>query len=425
MTFSSLVHYFTDPVLWAPTIGSMLMCLASSLIGVVAFLRKRCLLAETLSHASYPGIIISVFFLASFVTAGSEIASICVLCGAFLSSLAGLWLVDLMERRLKVKSDAALCFALSLFFGIGILAASRVQILHPLWYNQVHLFLYGQVATMTELHVMIYAVLFTTTLAFLFFLYRPLQLINFDRQFAKTLGVRVRLVDIFLFFLLVLAVVIGMRSVGVVLMSGMLIAPAVAARQFTHKLWLIFVLAGIFGLASGFFGNYFSLEIPKMMKEKISLPTGPMILLCASSICIFSLLFAPKAGLVSRLVRITRFKEQCRLENALKSIWRGKENKQISKFLLCRLRMKGWLKGEELTEEGKKRAVQIVRLHRLWEVYLVSLGQGAEKVHHSAEEMEHIITPALERQLTEFLQDPKHDPHKQPIPESTLGGALG
>jgi manganese/zinc/iron transport system permease protein len=63
-----------------------------------------------------------------------------------------------------------------------------------------------------------------------------------------------------------------------------------------------------------------------------------------------------------------------------------------------------------------------VRLHRLWEVYLADyLGMGAEKVHRNAEEMEHIITPAIEKELTVLLHNPQKDPHHQPIPpHSTL-----
>ena len=64
-----------------------------------------------------------------------------------------------------------------------------------------------------------------------------------------------------------------------------------------------------------------------------------------------------------------------------------------------------------------EKGARIVRLHRLWEVYLVnSLGLKVERVHKSAEEMEHILTPELERKLTELLDNPKQDPHDQPIP---------
>ena len=87
--FSSPWHYFTDPVLQAPTIGSMLMCLSSALVGVLVFLRKRSLLGEALSHAAYPGVVLSVLFMASFFPLASDIASWAILIGAFLSSLLG------------------------------------------------------------------------------------------------------------------------------------------------------------------------------------------------------------------------------------------------------------------------------------------------------------------------------------------------
>lgn len=216
-------------------------------------------------------------------------------------------------------------------------------------------------------------------------------------------------------------------------MSGMLIAPPAAARQYSHRLWKIFLLSGFFGLFSGFLGNYLSVEIPLWLgdgKGKFSLPTGPMILICASLICLFSLLFAPKRGLAIRWLRVLRFKDRCQLENILKCVWKKGHGAVLSRkcyecmrsgFALQRLIWKGWLEktpqGYRLTEAGWKRASAIVRLHRLWEVYLVDyVGQKAEKVHRSAEEMEHILTPELEAELTKLLHDPKRDPHQQPIP---------
>ena len=82
----------------------------------------------------------------------------------------------------------------------------------------------------------------------------------------------------------------------------------------------------------------------------------------------------------------------------------------------------GWIEKKKgccysLTIDGRHRAAKIVRFHRLWEVYLANyLGIGGEKVHRNAEEMEHIITPDLERELTLLLKDPRQDPHQQFIP---------
>jgi manganese/zinc/iron transport system permease protein len=411
---------FTDPVLRAPTLGSMLMCLASALVGVIVVLRKRSLVGEALSHAAYPGVVLAALFAAVFFPESEEGFAFIILIGAFLSALLGLWTIELLQEKFRVKADAALCFVLSVFFGFGILLASRVQFTHPLWYQKIQMFLYGQAATMTDQHVVIYGSLCLLTILFIALLYHPIQAVSFDRDFARSTGIAVKVLEGATFFLLVLAIVIGIRSVGVILMSGMLIAPVIAARQWTHRLFTLFVLSALFGTLSGFFGNYFSTEIPKWFSAKFSLPTGPMILLCASLFCFLSLLVSPGSGLCSRFFRIYKFRRKCRQENVLKAYWKGDEVDE-SRFFLWTLSMQGWLqkegKGYRLTPDGRQKAAQIIRLHRLWEVYLVDyLGQGVERVHRNAEEMEHILTPELEKELTVLLQDPKRDPHHQPIP---------
>lgn len=410
----NFLDFFTDPVLRAPTIGTMLMSLATSLVGVMAFLRRRSLLGEALSHAAYPGVVISVFF------ASEETLPFVVLIGAFISSLLGLKVIDVLERKWKVQGDAALTFVLSIFFGIGVLVASQLQVSHALWYKQVQVFLYGQAATMTDIHIYIYAALTAVIMGFLFFFFRHLEAISFDRAFAESVGIRSKAIDRALFFLLTLAIVIGIRSVGVVLMSGMLIAPAAAARQFTHRLLHLFIFAGLIGLTSGFMGNILSVAIPQ---GSFSLPTGPMIVLSAASICLFSLLFAPENGVIARMARAFSYRTACQMENSLKSFWRYGTSSQLpSRPILFLLQLKKWIRKEGesyiLTDAGQKRAEKIVRLHRLWEVYLVDyMGQKVEKVHRNAEELEHLITPELELQLTELLADPAVDPHHQPIPK--------
>ena len=374
--FSSPWLYFTDPVLQAPTIGSMLMCLSSALVGVVVFLRKRSLLGEALSHATYPGVVLSVLFMALFFPLSSDLMALAILIGAFLTSLLGLWVIEKLERRFHVKNDAALCFVLSVFFGFGVLVASRIQYTHALWYKTVQIFLYGQAATMTDIHVFIYATLAIFLALALIFLYRQIEMVIFDRDFSKTVGVAIRSVDGLLFVLLLLAIVIGIRSVGVVLMAGMLIAPAVAARQLTHRLWAVFLFAAAIGAISGFLGNYLSVEIPAWGSWKVSLPTGPMILLSASTICFFSLLFAPQNGLISRLLRILYFQKQRMEENLLKYFWRRgiagevtvEEIKKWQPFpplqihlLLWRLKRQGWIEENSahllrLTKDGYLRA---------------------------------------------------------------------
>lgn len=439
----SIYQYFVDPVLRAPTIGCMLMCLAASLVGVIVFLRKESLIGESLSHAAYPGVILGVI-VAGLSGIGEErelVIAVLVMFGAFCTAIIGLWAVGFLQKRLKVRSDSALCFVLASFFGIGLTLASQVQFSFSTLYRQAQVYLYGQAATMTDIHIFIYGLLALAVVLAICVYYKEIQAIAFDVDYARSLGINTRAIQGVIFFLVVLAVIIGIRSVGVVLMSAMLIAPAAAARQYTNKLHRMFILSGLFGVISGFLGNYLSVELTKWLiaaypATHVALPTGPMIVVTASLICLLSLMFAPKRGLFLRLVRIFAFRYRCMCENLLKAMWRigSKENvsfDQIAKhqsastlylrWVLRRLIGQGWVvgvpQGYRLTPEGAQWAARIVRLHRLWEVYLVDyLGVGVERVHRSAEEMEHIITPELEAELTLLLHDPKLDPHHQPIP---------
>lgn len=393
----------------------MLMCFASALVGVVVFLRKRSLIGETLSHASFPGVVIGVFLSALLIPYSDELVALAILCGAFLFAFLGLIVLNFLENRLQVKADSALCFVLASFFGLGILIASRLQQSYPLWYKQALIFLYGQAATMTNMHVIIYACFSFVILGFILYFYRYLEAVNFDPSFSETLGIRSKRLDDMMFLLIVLAIVVGIRSVGVVLMAGMLIGPAVAARPLTHQLSHHFALAGAFGVASGFLGNYLSVVIPQ---GAYSLPTGPMILLVSSAFCFLSLLLAPRSGLITRYLRMRRFSFQCAVENALKSLWKGEEKASFPPLIRWQLKRRKWIDPQgHLTGHGKAAAEKIIRLHRLWEVYLVDyMGQKVEKVHRTAEELEHLMSPDLERELTELLHNPQHDPHHQPIP---------
>ncbi|WP_214228152.1 metal-dependent transcriptional regulator [Pedobacter sp. B4-66] len=74
--------------------------------------------------------------------------------------------------------------------------------------------------------------------------------------------------------------------------------------------------------------------------------------------------------------------------------------------------------GVKLTDSGKAAAINIVRRHRLWEVFLVEkLNFKWDEVHDIAEELEHIKSPELIERLDEFLAFPKNDPHGDPIPD--------
>jgi manganese/zinc/iron transport system permease protein len=121
--------------------------------------------------------------------------------------------------------------------------------------------------------------------------WKEFQLLSFDPDYAASLGYPVRALDILLTSLIVLAIVIGLQLVGVVLMSAMLVAPAVAARQWTNRLGAMVLLAGGFGALAGVSGAVIS-------ATGRGLATGPVIVVCISVVVLASLAFAPGRGIL-------------------------------------------------------------------------------------------------------------------------------
>jgi manganese/zinc/iron transport system permease protein len=273
----------------------MLMCAATALIGVLVFVRKKSLIGETLSHATYPGLIVGAFF-ASFFSCGDEWSFLFFFCGSFFASMAALFFLQKIQTRFFVKSDAALCFTLASFFGMGILLASRMQRTNPVWYRQVQTFLLGQAATMTDFHIWLYGFFLLLIGSFIAVFYQSMRIVYFDKEFAKIQGIQTQFFELSFFVLLSLAITLALKSVGIVLFSGMLIAPALCARQFSYKLPQILWLAAAVGALSAFVGSFCSIRLSEWFF--LSFPTGPMIVLSSSFFCFMSLLCFGKKRVV-------------------------------------------------------------------------------------------------------------------------------
>jgi manganese/zinc/iron transport system permease protein len=145
-------------------------------------------------------------------------------------------------------------------------------------------------------------------------LYKELKLASFDHDFGLSLGFPMRRIDIVLTSALVVAIVIGLQTVGVVLMSAMIVAPAAAARQWTDRLGRMIGLAGLFGALAGVGGAVASSLTSRM-------PTGPVIVLCATAIVVVSLTLAPNRGLLWSWLRRARNRRRLALDAVLLDLY--------------------------------------------------------------------------------------------------------
>lgn len=390
-----MLELFTDPIFRGPTIATMLMCAAQAIVGVFMLVSKKALLGEVLSHGTYPGVTLALMFAGVFIFQ----APYFIFLGAFITAYLGVLAVRFLEIK-GVQKDTSLCVCLALFFGIGTLFASYVQQTCAKLFRLIQVYLYGQAATMSDGHIYLYAAFFIIVAVMAFVLYRHFQLLFFDPTFAKSCGISLVFSEILYFILLTITVVLGLRCVGIMLISGTLIIPPMIARCFTNRLSVMLFLAPIVAAIMGFLGNFCSLKMYTLAMVyfpgvKVSFPTGPMIILAGCFLAIGAFLFAPTHGKIISLIqtlylKIT-FKQEALLLRALENE-KVKPNAWFEMLLcgqLCRKRLFVKQQGYRLTEQGKQQALFIQQMYALFAQKLdheAKIPQGASPIFkHSVE----------------------------------------
>ncbi|CAN5135330.1 iron chelate uptake ABC transporter family permease subunit [soil metagenome] len=270
-------------------LGSALLGIVGGVLGSFAVLRRQGLLGDALAHTALPGICLA-FMLTGLRT------PLVLMAGAAITGWIGTLIIIKVVQDTRISEDSALGIVLSVFFGIGIVLLTYIQQSNNANQAGLDRYLFGQAATLVQSHVITMAVLGGAALLCVALLFKEFKLLSFDPEFAASIGFPVGKLNVLLTSLIVIAVVIGLQTVGVVLMAAMLVGPAAAARQWTNRLSVMLGLAALFGAAAGVAGAMISVTASR-------LPTGPMVILCMTAIVIVSLLFAPERGLVWDAVR--------------------------------------------------------------------------------------------------------------------------
>lgn len=419
-----------DPNVRYVTLGSVLLTASSAIVGTFTFLNKKSLAGDAIAHAVLPGICLG------FILAGTK-NPIFLIIGAFITGWLSLIVVEFVTTKTRIKEDTAIGLVLSVFFGIGILMLTVIQKSGNAAQSGLDHFLFGKAASLVGSDLLTFSIVAIILVITVLLLFKEFALLSFDKDYASAIGLPVKRIQLVLTSLIVLAVVIGIQAVGVVLMAAILITPAAAARYWTDKITRMIILASIFGGVSGLAGAFISYTAPSM-------PTGPWIVIVISTIAFISFFLAPKRGVLYRLVRQNTIRKTINDENVLKVFYQIAEETKNFKVLrsldeiiqrrnydpsmlnkiMIRLVKQGYLekigKMWSLTEEGKTKAQRVVKIHRLWELYLTThLKIAPDHVHDDAETIEHLLTPELEARLEEEMNFAKVDPHKSEIPYNT------
>lgn len=272
-------------------LGGSILGVISGVLGSFAVLRHESLMGDALSHAALPGVGVA------FLIAGRDLGAL--LIGAGIASWIGVQFIRAVMHTTRIKQDTAMGIVLAAWFAAGIALLTYIQARSDASQAGLDTFIFGQAAAMVESDVRLITVVGAAAFVILGLLWKEFKLITFDPEFAGANGFRVGLLNVILSTLIVVAIVLGLQLAGVILMVGMLIAPGIAARQWTHKLYQMVILAAVFGAFAGGVGAILS-------AIDADLPTGPMIIVVAFGVVLISIGFAPERGLLWRSLQRRR-----------------------------------------------------------------------------------------------------------------------
>ncbi len=416
-------------------IGVTLLGIAAGLVGTFALLRRRALMSDVLSHASLPGLCIAFIVAVSLGHAGRSLPVL--LAGGAISGILGVLAVQYLSRRARLPEDAAMGAVLSVFFGLGFVLLSHIQTLGTGEEGGIAKFIYGQTAAMSvgdALAIGLTAVAATIAVLLLF---KEFRLVGFDPEFAAAEGFAVDRIDLAMMALVVAVTVVGLRAVGLILVVALLIIPPAAARFWTERLSLMAMLAALFGGISGYLGAAASALLPRF-------PAGGVIVLVAGAIFLVSLLVAPARGILAVAARQMAMRLRIAGQHVLRATLEAGERigaahghaiplaelelhrrfgRPLLGLVLWQLRWRGLLEHTAgtvtLTGPGRHQALRLTRNHRLWEQFLVTYAELAPShVDHSADLVEHVLSPDMVAQLERELAAAGRMPRYVGIPPS-------
>jgi len=286
-----LTEPFTHDFMQRALVGGALIGFANGFLGGFVVLRRLALMADALSHSMLPGLALGVMFAGgltlSALFTGGLMAALFVALGALLIS---------RSSRLKEDTALAILYTVAVSFGLVLLTVVKARV-------SLNHYLFGNILGLSNADLWLAYGVALTGIPLLAAMQRPYLLLLFEPSVARSQGVRASALNLLLVVLLVITMVASVQAVGVILMLGLLIAPAATVYllcdSFPAMLWgggLIGALGSVAGLIVSYHAS--------------NLPSGAAIVLTLGAIFVVVWIFSPRYGVLRRLRRPRHFHDE-------------------------------------------------------------------------------------------------------------------
>lgn len=276
-----LTDYTYSQALW----GTVIIGICAGALGPLVLVQRQALIADAIAHSSLPGLL-GVFLICTWLGFDGR-NPLLLIVGSVVTGLTAVAIISALTQRTIIHRDAAMAATLTTFFSLGMLLLQYIS-RNPLPGKAgIQDYLLGNASTLTRADVRSALVIGGGVLLILSLVHLKQSAVVFDAPFAQLAGIKLNIIRAMGFIALVATTVIGVKVVGVVLMVAVVIAPAIAARQWTNRLIPFIVCAGFIGGLSAAIGSYLSIAAGNTALGAI--PTGPAIVLVQALIAAVSL----------------------------------------------------------------------------------------------------------------------------------------
>lgn len=246
MSFDDLLSVLSYPFMIRAIIVGVLVSFCASLLGVILVLKRYSLIGHGLSDVGFASLALALAVGASPIYVATPIV------------IAASFVIMYVSQNKRINGDVAIgIFSTgALSFGIIITAVSK-------GFNMdIYSYMFGSVLAMSSFDVVVSVALSVVVIATFVIFYNRLFIVTADEDFARAIGINVTFYQFLISFLTALTVVVGMRMIGTLLISSLIIFPAIIARRFVRSFKylvllsaLISVFCFIFGILISFFYN--------------------------------------------------------------------------------------------------------------------------------------------------------------------------
>ncbi len=425
---------------WIVIVG-ILGAMSCALLGNYLVLRRMSMMGDAISHAVLPGLAIA------FLVSGSR-ESLPMLIGAVLIGVLTTLFIQAIDKLSGLDKGASMGVVFTTLFALGLIlirqAADHVD-LDP------SCVLYGAIElTPLDTYLMFgYEIpraavtngaMLLINLLFVILFFKELKITSFDPALATTIGINANLMQYVLMTLVAATTIAAFESVGSILVIAMLIVPGAAAHLLTDRMGLMLLISLVFAGLSAFLGHLGAITVPTWFGFQDTSTAGMMAFM-AGLLFTLVMLFAPRYGMISRLMHQLLLSLKIVRDDILGFMYRYQELADddaepvridqvreamkagiavnLSIWTLLRTKMVDRVSdGLVLTDPGLNQGKQLVRSHRLWETYLCDkLGYCGADIHRYAHELEHFTDARLQTSLNQAMGNPETDPHQRKIPK--------